>query len=150
MTELGAVLTELAKPVVEAHGAELVDVEIAGTRNSQVVRLLVHMDPAIPVDVCEAISRDVGDLLDVEDPIPGRYRLEVTSPGLGRPLRTDGDYRRAGSRGIRAVLRDGRTWQGTLLHWDADSIVLGLDDRKGSQQRIDREQIAKATIIPQL
>jgi ribosome maturation factor RimP len=149
-TDLCQVLARLVEPVVADHGAELVDVEVSGSRNSQLIRLLVHMDPAIPVNVCEAISREVGDLLDVEDPVPGRYRLEVTSPGLGRPLCSDADFRRAAGRPIKAVMRDGRTWQGKLLSWDTESLTVDLDGREAHQQRIERGQVAKATIIPQL
>ena len=91
---LSAVIADLAGPVVTDHGAELVDVEISGS-GTYSVRLLVHHEDGVNLVLCSEISRELADLFDVEDPIPGRYRLEVTSPGLDRPLSTDDDFRRA-------------------------------------------------------
>ena len=95
---LRSALMSLVGPVVEDHDAELVDIELRGSANHRTVKILVHRDPGILLDDCEAISREVGDLFDIEDPVPGRYRLEVTSPGLDRPLTTDRDFQR-GHRG---------------------------------------------------
>lgn len=135
-------LAALAAPVVADHGAELVEVEVSG-RGSYYVRLLVHRERGVSVDLCEAISREVSDLLDVEDPIPGRYRLEVTSPGLDRPLRTDGDFRRAQQRQVKVVKSDGRTEYGRLLGFDDAAIELELDAQR---LRVSRQEIVKATI----
>jgi len=144
---------ELVAPVVADQGAELVDVELRGTTNNRIVRLLVHKDPAISVESCAAISREVGDLLDIEDPIPGRYRLEVTSPGLTRPLQSEQDFKRAAGKQVKVVLRNGRTREGLLLRWDAATVTLGATGDGGqerTEETVEREDIAKATIIPQL
>ncbi len=111
---LRVVIADLAGPVVSDHGAELVDVEVAGS-GTYGVRLLVYRETGVDVDLCSGIARELSDLFDVEDPIPGRYRLEVTSPGLDRPLRDDADYRRAQSRLLKIVTRQGRTLSGRLL-----------------------------------
>ena len=121
----------------------MVDLELTGADHYRVVRVLVHRDPGVTVETCVAISREVGDLLDVEDPLSGRYRLEVTSPGLDRPLETDGDFQRAQGRKLKVVLTSGRSVSGRLAGWDVGSIH--LDVPKGSQT-IARGDIAKASI----
>lgn len=140
-------LVELVEPVVRDHGASLVDVEILGVGNNQTVRILVHKEPGLTLAMCQAVSLEVADLLDVADPIPGPYRLEVTSPGLGRPLRTDQDFARAASRLIKVVLSSGRNVHGRLVDWEADCLTLNTD--KGPE-RIERQAIAKATIEAEL
>ena len=129
--------------MVEDHGAFVVDLELVGAEHYRVVRVLVHRDPGVTVETCVAISHEVGDLLDVEDPLPGRYRLEVTSPGLDRPLETDGDFQRARGRKLKVVLTSGRSLSGRLSGWDMGFIH--LDDPNGSQT-VARGDIAKASI----
>jgi len=136
-------IADLAGPVVTDHGAELVDVEVSG-RNPYGVRLLVHHQDGVNLVLCTGIARELSDLFDVEDPIPGRYRLEVTSPGLDRPLRTDGDFRRAQDRMLKVVTVHGRSESGRLLSFTEESIVLAV---AGDQQSmIERSDIAKATV----
>ena len=141
--ELKEQLFQLLEPVVCEHDAEIVDLELTGPVNNQMLRLLVHKEPGITVDLCEAISREVGDLLDVEDPIPGRYRLEVTSPGVNRSLRTDRDFARVRSRLLKVVLLSGKNIHGRLEDWDSKTIILTGDS---GQQIVDRSEIAKVTV----
>ena len=129
------------------HRAELVDLELMGPNSNQTLRLLVHKDPGIGVDLCAAISREVADLLDVEDPIPGRYRLEVTSPGLNRPLVSDRDFARVGSSYLKVLLSSGHTFYGELAAWDRETITLNGED---GAKPIERKAIAKATIEAKL
>lgn len=142
-TELKERLLELVEPIVEEHEATIVDLELTGVISNQTLRLLIYKDSGITVDLCGEISREVGDLLDIEDPIPGRYRLEVTSPGLTRPLKTDGDFTRASGRLLKIVLSSGRTIHGRLRVWDSEEITIEVD---GEEQKIGRPEIAKATI----
>ena len=138
-------LVALIEPIIREHEAELVDIELSGVRGNQLVRLLVHKNCGITLASCESISREVADLFDVEDPIVGRYRLEVTSPGLDRPLETDGDFTRACGRLLKVVLASGRVVKGRLVAWEADHIQ--LDNPAESVARAD---IAKANIEPAL
>ena len=131
-------------PIVEEHDALLVDVEIAGSKSQPSVRILVHKEPAISLATCEKISREIADFLDVEDPLPGRYRLEVTSPGLDRPLVTDGDFARAEGHLLKVVLLTGKNHRGRLVGWD--SVQITLDNERGKVEDVLREVIAKATI----
>lgn len=141
---LRQLLVGLVEPVVADFGASLVDVEIVGRKNSRSIRCLVHKDPGITLDLCESISREVGDLLDAEDPVSGRYRLEVTSPGLDRPLVDDSDFARASERQLKVLLHSGRSVSGRLAGWDRDAIELVVE--KKVADRIPRSEIVKATI----
>lgn len=145
--QLRSALMTLIGPVVEDHGAELVDVELRGSSNNQTVRILVHREPGVMLHDCEGISREVADLLDIDDPIPGRYRLEVTSPGLDRPLTTDRDLARASSRRLKVALSSGGTWFGRLSGWDVENITLETDT---GTEVIPRDEIAKATVEVEL
>ena len=75
--QLGLQLSAQLAPIVEDHGGILVDVEIAGSKSQPSIRIFVHKEPAISLATCEQISREIADYLDVEDPLPGRYRLEA-------------------------------------------------------------------------
>ena len=141
---LRQLLIMIVEPVVADYEASLVDVEILGRRNSRSIRVLVHKDPGITLDLCESISREIGDLLDVEDPVSGRYRLEVTSPGLDRPLVTDSDFARASARQLKVLLHSGRSVSGRLANWDPDAIELQIEIEV--VDRIPRSEIVKATI----
>lgn len=129
--------------MVADNGADLVDVEVMGARGACTLRLLVHRKAGTSVEVCEAISREVADLLDVEDPLPGRYRLEVTSPGLDRPLVTDADFQRANGRQLRVILADSSTLVGRLVTWDEIQVEL---DMVAGRTAVPRRDIARATI----
>ncbi|MEE2656885.1 MAG: ribosome maturation factor RimP [Candidatus Latescibacterota bacterium] len=136
---------DVVEPIVADHGAELVDVEISGSGGSYHVRVLVYREKnGVTVDLCEAISREVSDLLDAEDPVPDRYRLEVTSPGLDRPLISEADFQRASGRHLKVVMANGRTRFGRLVGWTQDDLHLEGD--KGTEESLERTGIAKATI----
>ena len=105
---------------------------------------MVYKNCGTTLATCESISREVADLFDVEDPIVGRYRLEVTSPGLDRPLETDGDFTRAHGRLLKVVLTSGRVVKGRLIAWEADRIQLD-----SPAESVARADIAKANIEPE-
>ena len=135
------------EPVVIDHGATLVDLELSGSVSNQILRLLIHVDSGVTLDLCQAISREAADLLDMEDPIPKRYRLEITSPGLGRPLQTDQDFSRARARNLKLVLANGRTVHGRLQGWEGDRLILEL---ASGAEAVERREITKATIEAEL
>lgn len=131
-------LTALIEPVVGSLGLELVEVEWVPGRNQGILRVfidtLADAGRHVGVDDCEQVSRAVSALLDVEDPIPGAYSLEVSSPGFDRLLRTRAHYQRfAGSRVKVELLapRDGRKrYTGTLSAVDERGIELEVDGQK--------------------
>lgn len=102
MEELSERVRSLAEPVLARHGAELVEVQVRRGR-TQLVRVVADREGGIDLDTCAAVSTELSRMLDVEDPIPGRYTLEVSSPGADRPLRTAADFRRSMGRKVRIV-----------------------------------------------
>ena len=100
-------VSSLAGPLVDEAGFELVDMELAGRPGSYVLRLLIEKPGGVTIEDCVAINRELSCLLDMEDPIPSRYTLEVSSPGLDRPFKTERDYRRALGRWVKVISVDG-------------------------------------------
>jgi ribosome maturation factor RimP len=118
-------IARLVEPVLEAHGHELYDVELTGA----VVRVLVERPgSSVTLADLEQVSRAISQALDDEDPIPGRFELEVSSPGLERPLRTPGHFARAVGSAVKLKTRpdaDGdRRVEGTITAADADGITV--------------------------
>ncbi|MDA7967561.1 MAG: ribosome maturation factor RimP [Gammaproteobacteria bacterium] len=130
-----APLRALLAPPTEALGYELVHVEYAPERGKNVLRIYIDAPGGIRVDDCEAVSRQLSALLDVEQPLAlsGAYELEVSSPGLDRPLVAPEHFRRHTGKRARITLNaprdDGRRrYTGTLLEADEERVVLLVDD----------------------
>jgi ribosome maturation factor RimP len=87
-------IQKIVVPVLDDLGFELVDIELRGHRKDLVLTIFIDKEGGVNLDDCAEASHEVGTLLDVEDAIPGSYRLEVSSPGLDRPLKKAGDYKR--------------------------------------------------------
>ena len=123
---------ELILPIVEANGFELVDVEYVREGGSWYLRAYVDKEGGITVDDCEIVSRAFSDRLDENDFIEDAYILEVSSPGLGRPLKKEKDYRRSMGKELeirtyRAVDRC-REFYGVLTAYDEDSVTIEEED----------------------
>lgn len=88
------VVTEIAKPIVEARGLELWDVEYVREGSEYFLRLYLDKEGGVDIDDCEAVSRAVDPILDEKDPIQGSYHFEVCSAGLERALKRPGDFQR--------------------------------------------------------
>lgn len=127
-------LIALIEPLVGRLGYELVDLEQSSGRGSAVVRLFIDSPEGVGLTDCERVSREVSALLDVEDPIPTAYTLEVSSPGFDRVLRTQAHFARfVGSRVAveLAAPREGRRrYTGTLLSADEAGIALEVDGQR--------------------
>src|SRR4030042_5683453 len=91
-----ASLRVLLEPAVAALGFELVDTEFSGSGRQAVLRIYIDKPDGVTVDDCALVSRQVSAILDVEDPITGQYMLEVSSPGLDRPMVKRADFQRFG------------------------------------------------------
>lgn len=100
-------VSSLASPIVDEAGFEMVDMELAGRPGSYVLRLLIDKPGGVTINDCVEINRELSGLLDLEDPIPSRYTLEVSSPGLDRPFKTERDYLRALGTRVKVVTEDG-------------------------------------------
>jgi len=100
-----AKVRSLAEDVVSRIGYELVDLEYRREPVGWVLRLFIDKDGGVGLDDCERVSQEFGTVLEVEDPIPNQFNLEVSSPGLDRRLKTENDFRMAEGKRIRLVAR---------------------------------------------
>jgi len=144
----------LQKPIeaaVRGLGYELVGVEYLPQGRHSLLRVYIDTPDGVTVDDCERVSHQVSGALDVEDPIHGHYVLEVSSPGLDRPLFTADDYRRfAGSRvklRVSPPLEGRRNFSGILRGLHGESAVLVEED---GEVEIPLERIEKARLVPEL
>jgi ribosome maturation factor RimP len=129
-------LIALIEPVLGRLGYELVEVEYAAGRTQAVVRLFIDQPAGITVEDCERVSREVAALLDVEDPVPTAYTLEVSSPGFDRVLRTPAHFARFAGERVFVELkapRDGRKRYTGMLR---------AADDKGIELEVDRQKVA--------
>src|SRR5437762_5385474 len=99
-------LRERLESGAQALGFELVDVELMGGRQNQTLRIYIDSPRGVTVDDCAEVSRQLSAILDVEDPFPGSYRLEVSSPGLDRPLVRPDEFRRFRGATVKVRLLD--------------------------------------------
>lgn len=119
-------------PVLEEYGFELVDVEYVREVGVWYLRAYIDKDGGITVDDCETISRKLGEWLDEEDFISDSYILEVSSPGLGRPLKKEKDFVRSMGKDVEVrlykPLNKQKEYRGALKSYDADTVTITLED----------------------
>jgi ribosome maturation factor RimP len=143
-------LLTLLEPLVARLGFELVELEYAAGHRRGVLRLFIDGPQGVGLEDCARVSREVSALLDVEDPIPTAYTLEVSSPGFDRLLRTQAHFARfVGSRVAveLAVPREGRRrYTGTLVSADEAGIALEVD---GERVAMSFSEIGKARLTGQ-
>jgi ribosome maturation factor RimP len=163
-------LFAIAQPVCFAAGYELIDVRLVMEPSGWVLRVFIDRltqagedaavghGTAIGLDDCERMSRELGAVLDVEDPIPQAYSLEVSSPGIDRPLRTGAHFRRFAGETTKVVLRRGlpvpgqdsaprRNFKGPIVSVDdADAFV--VVDVDGTHYRLPIDDIDSARLVP--
>ena len=133
----------LVEPVLARHRADLVELIVARGR-TQLVRLVADREGGIDLETCARISEEVSRLLDAEDPISGRYTLEVTSPGLNRPLRKAEDFRKNAGRKVRVVLARSQH-EGTVKEVTEEAVTLATD--KEGDVTIPLSDVANAKLL---
>jgi ribosome maturation factor RimP len=148
-------IRSIARPVAESHGLEIFDVQFRREAAGMVLRIQIDRpgpaataEDSVSVEDCAKVSRDLSAILDVEDVVPSAYTLEVSSPGLDRPLRQADDYRRFAGRRAKLVMRqavDGQTFfRGILGGVDDGHVLIDADDRK--RHRIPLGVITRANL----
>lgn len=145
--ELIGRLWQIVEPVVASQGLELLELEFQREPRGWVLRLYIDREEGgVSLDDCTSVSREVGDLLDVKDPIDHPYHLEVSSPGLDRPLRRPKDFERWCGHKVKITLWGGRRkgLQGILLALRGE--IVELDTAAGLQQ-IPLSEIARARLL---
>ncbi len=136
--------------VIDRHmeGVEVVLVEVAGNRARRIVRVFLDHPSGVTHDLCSHLSHVVGEAIDADGPIDGPYLLEVSSPGLDRPLRTPEHF--AAQVGRQVTLRTvqpvqgRRSWQGELVSADAEFVELAS---AGHRARISLANVARANLV---
>ena len=135
---------ELLMPIIESHNFELVDVEYVKEGGTWYLRAYIDKPGGITVDDCEVVSRAFSDILDEKDYIEDTYIFEVSSPGLGRPLKKEKDFARSIGeeveiRTYRAIDRQ-KEFIGILVEYDKDTVTIEYEDE--TTQVFNRTDIA--------
>ena len=135
---------ELLEPIVTGHGFELVDVEYVKEAGTWYLRAYIDKPGGITVDDCEVVSRQFSDILDEKDYIEDAYIFEVSSPGLGRPLKKEKDFKRSMGeeveiRTYRAIDRQ-KEFTGILKAYDNDTVTIAYED--DTEQVFNKSDIA--------
>ncbi len=149
--EIAARVRTLAEPILADAGLELVEVEFRREAHGWVLRIYMDKGGGVTLDDCQKISEELGDHLDVEDLIDHAYHLEVSSPGLDRPLTRDADFLSFAGKAARITTREAmdgqRNFRGRLAGLEGGAVLLDLDD--GRRVTIPRGLIAKARLRPE-
>jgi len=131
-------------PLLEKNQFELVDVEYVREAGIWYLRAYIDKEGGITVDDCEVVSRRLGDWLDEKDFIEDSYILEVSSPGLGRPLKKEKDFARSLGKDVEVRLyrpiNKQKEFTGTLKAYDADTVTLSMED--GNDLALAKSDIA--------
>ena len=130
-----AAIEELVSPIVDDKGFEIVDIEYVKEAGEYYLRVFLDKEGGISLNDCEAVSRELSEILDVKDPIKDNYFLEVSSPGLDRPLKKDKDFVRYQGRDVEIKLykplNGSKQFEGELVGLNEDkNIVVMIDDNE--------------------
>ena len=144
-------LIKLLEPTIERLGYEVSDLELNLGGRDGLLRVYIDKDEGVDIDDCEIVSRQVSAILDVEDPLPGNYTLEVSSPGLDRKLTKPAHFQRFMGEDVRVKLRfplEGRrNFRGELKSADEEKIEVEVD---GESHCLPIATIESARLVPSL
>ena len=136
---------ELLLPIAEENGVEIYDVEYVKEGSDWYLRAYIDKENGITVDDCEEVSRALSDLLDEEDLISENYILEVSSPGLDRPLKKEKDFARSIGKDVEVKLfkaiNKEKEFVGILKAYDEDTVTLEMEDE--TEMQFKRSDIAR-------
>ena len=145
----GDELAKLLEPTIEGLGYELIDLEARLGSKGGLVRVYIDKPDGIDLEDCEQVSQAISALLDVEDPVPGNYNLEVSSPGLDRKLTKVEHFQRFAGEIVKVQTRfpiEGRRrFRGTLVSSDEENIVVEVD---GESHSLPLKTIDNARLVP--
>lgn len=145
---VAAVVEEMSAPVVEALGLELVDVEFVKEGGNWILRVYIDSPGGITHNDCEAVSRRLDVLLDEKDPVPYSYLLEVSSPGIARPLKKKRDFERFDGHKVQvttfAPIDGSKKFIGKLGGVEGDRVIVEQD---GLKTAIPLGQVASAKLL---
>ena len=121
--------------------------------NKPIVTVVADSDKGITIDECAELSREISDLIDAYELLPGQYRLDVSSPGMTRPMEFEWQFKRAVGKRVKIIRKadeSGKTkeYRGELIGYDAQGFTL-LQDKKKGEITINRDDIDKIYVVPQ-
>ncbi len=147
--EITTKLLDICEPVVAGAGYELVDIVFRREQHGWILRVFIDGVGGISFADCTRVSRELGPVLDVADPIPQAYSLEVSSPGVNRPLRTQDHFHESIGSIAKVVLGHGldgrRNFKGEVVAVEPETVVMDID---GQQFRLPVSDIDSARIVP--
>ena len=135
---------EILQPIVEEHGFELVDVEYVKEGSNWYLRAYIDKPGGITVNDCETVSRKLSDILDEKDYIDDAYILEVSSPGLGRPLKKEKDFKRSLGEEVEIrtyrMIEKQKEFTGILRAYDETTVTIEMEN--GTEKTFEKGNIA--------
>ena len=146
---MGAKVKEIIEPVIKGLGVALEDMELRKMGRRVFLRVIIDKEGGVTIDNCELVSREIEAQLDVEDPIPYPYTLEVSSPGLDRPLKTPGDFKRFCGKTVRIVtsapVENQTFFIGEIIEAGDTEVTLLLS--KDKKINIQHKDIVRARLV---
>ena len=138
-------IEQLTRKIAESEGLELMDLEYKTGQARNLLRVFIDKDGGVTLGDCENLSRQLSAVLDVNDLLKNAYVLEVSSPGIDRPFRTDHDYQRNVGRTVRITFEDetGKVMQSVGLLTSVDNGTVTIE-QQGEIARIERDRIHRA------
>jgi ribosome maturation factor RimP len=146
-TATKAQVRQLVEPVLTELGYEVVDLQLRNEQIGLVLRLIIHKEGGVSLDDCSTASRTIGHLLEVEDLIGKAYHLEVSSPGLDRPLTTARDFARNMGQKVETTLQGSESTRkviGVIAGVNEIMVTITVD---GAPEQIALTEIVKATLV---
>ena len=145
MTALPSHVLDLAERAASTHGVEVLELKLRGQGRGRDLSVILDADDPVEADVVERVSKDLSRALDQADPLQGRYTLEVTTPGLGRPLQSARDFRRQRGHEV-SIVRGGAasSVQGVVLDADDQAVTLDVD---GSPVQVPLSDVVRGTVV---
>jgi ribosome maturation factor RimP len=145
VTALPSHVLELAERAASTHGVEVLELKLRGQGRGRVLSVILDADDPVEADVVERVAKELSRALDQADPLPGSYTLEVTTPGLGRPLQTARDFRRQRGHEVSIVRGgDAPSVQGVVLDADDQAVRLEVD---GSEVQVPLSDVVRGTVV---
>ncbi len=139
---------ELIEPILKRLGFSLYDIEYVKEGSDYFLRAYIEKEGGITIDDCEAVSREMNEILDREDYIEGSYVFEVSSPGLTRKLTKDRHFEKSLSQAVELKafrpINGRKDWEGILTAFDANTLTIRMED--GSEETFQRNEIASVRL----
>ncbi|HHV29603.1 ribosome maturation factor RimP [Acetivibrio mesophilus] len=152
MTKKGIeeIVTEIANPIVDRYSFELVDVEFIKEGSNWYLRIYIDKPGGITIDDCQIVSEEISDILDKKDPIPQSYFLEVSSPGLDRPLKKDSDFEKFIGELVEVKLfkpiEGKKIFEGELVGYRDNKIIIKKNEEENMEFERDKVAIVRRVI----